>query len=124
MNSRFDYSPPVSLETVLWLAGGAVAVLLLLRLLSGPPAAISRRAGLYALRAALLATVLALLVNPVRYQETPGSMEPPDVFYLIDSSSSMSMGTDTTRWDAAVGMIRDAQRIAGDRSHARVHLFR
>ncbi|MGE5192583.1 MAG: glutamine amidotransferase, partial [Deltaproteobacteria bacterium] len=35
-----------------------------------------------------------------------------------------SMGTDTTRWDAAVGMIRDAQRMAGDRSHARVNLFR
>jgi uncharacterized membrane protein len=124
VNIKFDFLPPVSLETVLWLAGGAMAVLLLLRVTAGPPAAISRRVGLYVLRAALLATVLALLFNPVKYQETPGSMEPPDVFYLLDSSSSMSMGTDQTRWEAAVGMIREAQKIAGDRSHARVNLLR
>jgi uncharacterized membrane protein len=124
LNTKLDYLPPVSFETIVWMAGGAVAVLLLLRMMAGPPAAISRRVGLYVVRAALLATLLALLINPVRYQETPGMMEAPDVFYLLDSSSSMSMGTDQTRWDASVAMIREAQKIAGDRSHARVNLLR
>src|SRR5262249_3094878 len=33
-------------------------------------------------------------------------------------------GTGTTRWETATGMIRDAQQIAGVRSHAKVNLFR
>lgn len=119
-----DFRPPVSFETVVWLAAGAIAVLLLLRLLSGPTASIARRWGLYVLRGATLLVLLALLVNPVRVQEQPGSIDPPDVFYLVDSSHSMSMGTGTTRWDEVTGMIRDAQQLAGDRSHARVNLFR
>ncbi|HEV3026415.1 MAG TPA: vWA domain-containing protein, partial [Planctomycetota bacterium] len=118
------FSPPVSFDFIVWGAAGAVAVLLLLRLMAGPAASISRRVGLYVLRAALLATVLALLLNPVSRQETPGAMDLPDVFYLLDSSHSMSMGTGQTRWDTSVGMIRDAQAAAGSRSHARVNLYR
>ena len=124
MKTWIDYAPPVSFETVAWLAALAVTVLLLLRVLSGPPAIISRRLGLYLLRGALLATLLALLVNPVAVQEQPGSMDPPDVFYLLDSSHSMSMGTDGSRWDAATAMIREAQALAGNQSHARLNLFR
>src|SRR5262245_27084665 len=124
VDTRLDYLPPVSFETVAWGAAAAVGVLLLMRLLSGPPAVISRRIGLYVLRSAILAAVLALLLNPVRFQETPGSMDPPDVFYLLDASHSMSMGTGLTRWETATGMVRDAQKLAGTRSHARVNLFR
>src|SRR5665213_2084969 len=118
------FKPPVSLEELFWLAAGALAVLLVLRLIAGPPAAISRRVGLYVLRAALLATLLALLFNPVHVAEQPGSIDPPDVFYLLDSSSSMAMGTSVSRWDEITGMIRDAQLKAGTRSHARLNLFR
>lgn len=118
------FLPPVPFETVAWLAAGAVAALLVLRLLAGPPAAISRRAGLYVLRALVVLTLLALLLNPVKVQELPGSIDPPDVFYLLDASHSMSMGTGSTRWDDAAGMIRDAQKLAGDRSRARLNLFR
>jgi hypothetical protein len=124
VKSWFSYAPQVSFETVAWLAALAVAVLLLLRVLTGPPAVISRRIGLYLLRGALLATLLALLINPVTIQEQPGSMDPPDVFYLLDASHSMSMGTDGSRWDAATSMIREAQALAGNQSHARLNLFR
>jgi uncharacterized membrane protein len=120
----FRFLPPVSVETILRAAAVAVVALLALRLLVGPPAAISRRVGLYILRAVILLTVLALFLNPVKYQESPGSMESPDVFYLVDASHSMSMGTGTTRWETATGMIRDAQQMAGARSHAKVNLFR
>jgi len=116
--------PPVSLETVFWMAALAVAILLLLRFLAGPPAAISRRLGLYTLRAALLLSILALLINPVIVEEQPGTLDLPDVFYLIDASSSMAMGTGTTRWETATAMIKGAQEEAGDRSHAHVNLFR
>ena len=116
--------PPLPLETVLWLAAGALAVLLVLRLVGGPPAAISRRVGLYILRAALLATLLALLFNPVHIKELPGSIDAPDVFYLLDSSTSMAMGTSESRWDSITRTIREAQEKAGNRSHARLNLFR
>lgn len=116
--------PPLSLETLAWLVAGALAVLLLLRLVSGPPAAISRRVGLYILRGALLVTLLALLLNPVHVEEQPGTIDPPDVFYLLDSSTSMAMGTSVSRWDEITGMIRESQQKAGDRSHARLNLFR
>ncbi len=124
MHNTPKIAPPVSLETVLWLAALAVAILLLMRFLAGPPAAISRRLGLYALRATLLLALLALLFNPVNIEEQPGSLDLPDVFYLIDASHSMAMGTGTTRWETATAMIRDAQEAAGDRSHAHLNLFR
>ncbi|HEY2253793.1 MAG TPA: vWA domain-containing protein, partial [Planctomycetaceae bacterium] len=116
--------PPVPFETVLWLAAAALAVLLVLRLVAGPPAAISRRVGLYILRAALVATILAILLNPVHVEELPGSIDAPDVFYLLDSSTSMAMGTSESRWDSITRMIREAQQKAGNRSHARLNLFR
>jgi uncharacterized membrane protein len=124
VNSLPTFLPPVPFETVAWLAAAALAVLLVLRLVAGPPAAISRRVGLYVLRTALVATLLALLLNPVHVEELPGSMDPPDVFYLLDSSTSMAMGTSVSRWDEVTGMIRGAQNKAGDRSHARLNLFR
>ena len=119
MNNLFQLQPPVPFETVVWLAAAALAVLLILRLIAGPAAAISRRMGLYLLRAALLATLLALLLNPVHVEEQPGSIDPPDVFYLLDSSTSMAMGTGESRWDLVTRMIREAQQKGGDRSHAR-----
>jgi uncharacterized membrane protein len=122
--SSLKFLSPVSLETVAWLGALAVAVLLLLRVFAGPAAAISRRAGLYVLRAVLLAAILALLFNPVIVEEQPGSVDLPDVFCLLDASHSMSMDTGLTRWQSSLGMIRDAQREAGNRSHARVSLFR
>jgi uncharacterized membrane protein len=106
------------------LAMAALAVLIVLRLVAGPAATISRRAGLYFLRGVVLVTLLVLLFNPVRIQELPGSIDAPDVFYLLDASSSMAMGTGTTRWDEITGMIKAAQEKAGARSHARLNLFR
>lgn len=119
-----DFLPPVSFDTVAKLAMAALAVLIVLRLLAGPAATISRRAGLYVLRGVILAVVLALLFNPVRIQELPGSIDAPDIFYLLDASTSMAMGTGSTRWDDSTAMIRAAQDKAGSRSHARLNLFR
>ena len=44
-----------------------------------------------------LATLLALCSTGA-YPE-PRSIDPPDVFYLLDSSTSMVMGTSVSRWD-------------------------
>lgn len=122
--NHLKIKPPWPLETVLWMGVAALAVLLVLRLVAGPPAAISRRVGLYFLRAALIAVLLAVLFNPVYEEELPGSIDAPDVFYMLDSSTSMSMGTSESRWDSITKMIRDAQQQTGNRSHARVNLFR
>ncbi|MBI3861503.1 MAG: hypothetical protein HY290_06375 [Planctomycetia bacterium] len=119
-----DIAPPLSFQFVAELAIAAIVVLILLRLLAGPAATISRRAGLYVVRGLILLAVLALLFNPVRIQELPGSIDAPDVFYLLDASTSMAMGTGATRWDDVTAMIRAAHDKAGTRSHARLNLFR
>jgi hypothetical protein len=120
---HIEYLSPVTLQTFLTAAAGVLLVVLLVRWLIGPPAAIARRPGLYILRGLILLVLAALLLNPVRVQELPGSVDPPDVYCLLDSSHSMAMGTPATRWDESLRTIREADAL-GTRSHARLHLFR
>ncbi len=108
---------------------GAVAVGLLvgfgvLRWLGGPPAAVARRWGLFGLRAAAVGTLLLILLNPSDVSQTPGPIDRPDIFYLLDSSQSMAVGDQETRFEHATRLMREADQATRDKGHALVKLFR
>ena len=90
--SAIDLLTPVSFGVVAALVAVAVVAFLLVRWAAGAPIALARRWGLLALRTLVLITLLAILLNPVRVDESPGSVERPEVFYLIDASRSMALG--------------------------------
>ena len=96
----------------------------LLRVWMGSPAAVTRRVELWVLRGACLAVLLAIFLNPVKVQQSPGPLERPEVFVLLDSSQSMTMGTPRTRWDESLDLLRSATGPQGDTEHARVSPFR
>ena len=49
-----------------------------------------------------------ILAGPVRVEESPGAIRRPDVFVLLDASQSMSIGTNSTRWDDALAALAQA----------------
>ena len=103
----------------------AVVGFVVLRLLVGGPIAPSRRWGLWALRGAILAVVLAILFNPVQVEETPGAIERPRVTYLVDTSQSMALGKQSgTRWDQVVATIQGAERAHNRETGPQLGLFR
>jgi uncharacterized membrane protein len=124
LKSTIQWATPFSLGLLLALALGAVAVYLLLRFVSGQPIAPARRLGLLAIRLAVLAILGLIIVNPVRVDETPGAIELPKLFYLLDASQSMAIGKGATRWDQTVNTIRDAANLRDPRKGAQVSTFR
>ncbi len=103
------WAPTIPIGLALTLAGLAVLAFVLLRRVAGGPLAPARRWGLRALRGAILLALLAILLNPVRVEETPGPVDRPRVSYLIDASQSMALGqAGRTRWDQVAATIRDA----------------
>ena len=121
--STIQWATPYSLGLVLALAVvAAVGFLLLLDL--GPADCAGRRIGLLAVRLAILAILGLIIVNPVRVDETPGAIELPKLFYLLDASQSMAIGSGATRWNQAVDTIRGAQGAQGPRTGADVSTFR
>ncbi|MGH7134886.1 MAG: hypothetical protein ACREHD_04050, partial [Pirellulales bacterium] len=67
---------------------------------------------LWILRGAILAVVGVVLLNPVRVDELPGPVERPEMFYLLDTSASMQMGSPKTRWNETLEIISQAQELA------------
>lgn len=110
------------------LMGGIAATLLLgfalLRWLGGPPAAVARRWGLIGIRSSAVATLLVILLNPSDVSQTPGPIDRPDIFYLLDSSQSMAVGDKETRFEHAARLMREADQVTRDEAHAQVKLFR
>jgi uncharacterized membrane protein len=124
MNWKLDLLSPVSLSAVFVLVGALALVLLVARFAAGPPADIARRWGLLVIRGLVVLALLLLLTNPIQVSESPGKIERPDVFYVLDASESMKMGADDgNRWDQAVEIIRDANRKTRDEVAADVKLF-
>lgn len=95
-----------------------------LRWLSGAPAAVSKRRGLYVLRGLSVATVVLILLNPSNVTQSPGPLDRPDLFYLLDSSQSMAVGDKETRFDHATRMMREAAELTANDPSAEVRLFR
>jgi hypothetical protein len=107
-----EFLPPLSAGVCLAVIGSAILAVLLLRKLLGPANAVSRRWSLWALRGAILAIVAVVLLNPVRVDELPGPVERPEMFYLLDTSASMQMGSPKSRWDESLETISEAHRLA------------
>ena len=110
IKTTIQWSPPLSLGLVVMLVVAAALAFALLRLAAGKPLGPSRRLGLWVIRSLVLAVLALILLNPVRVEETPGSVERPKVVYLVDTSQSMALGkADKTRWDQVVSTIRAAE---------------
>jgi uncharacterized membrane protein len=124
VRSTIQWATPYSLGLVVALALAALAAYAILRFFSGRPIGPARRAGLLVIRLAILAILGLILINPVRVDETPGTIERPRVFYLLDASQSMAIGKRATRWEQSVRTIRDADRGRDPRLGAQVSLFR
>ncbi|MEZ6061081.1 MAG: glutamine amidotransferase [Planctomycetaceae bacterium] len=122
--ASIEFLPPISLPTAGLMLAVCVLAYALIRTLAGPPASISRRRVLLGLRTAVIGVLLMLLWNPVSVTETPGTVERPELFYLVDASASMQMGGESSRWSDALRMMRDADRQTAGVSGAAVSLFR
>jgi hypothetical protein len=121
--SRLGFESPLSLAVI---AGLCAAVLVgwgLVRLWLGPPTGLARRMELVALRGLILLSVLAVMFNPVRVTQSPGAVERPEVFLLVDSSQSMSLGSPKSRWDEALGTMK-AVALSQVEGPAKLRLFR
>lgn len=117
-----DFLPPLSLVQWLLVLGVTLAGALLGRWLLGPSNAVARRWNLFAIRGALVGIAALILLNPVRVDELPGPMQQPELFYLLDSSSSMQMGDGRSRWEEAIGRIGAAHQQTA--TYAQVKAFR
>jgi uncharacterized membrane protein len=124
VTTSLQWATPYSIGLLLALAVLALAGLALLRWASGKPIAPARRPGLLVLRLGILMLLGTILINPVRVDVTPGTVERPKVFYLVDTSQSMALGKGTTRWEQVKQTIRDSEKGRDPRTGAQVSLFR
>ena len=125
MHETIDFLSPVTTRFVLALIAAAIVAYLTVRLSGGRAHQLAQSWPLYLLRGLLLFAVLALLFNPVRVTEQMGSVEPSQVFFMLDASESMSIGDGhATRWDQAVNLIRDASKEAHETAATEIKLFR
>jgi uncharacterized membrane protein len=124
VSTSIRWASPYSIGLILALAFLALAIFGLLRWASGRPIAPARRWGLLVVRLFILAALGVVLLNPVQVDEMPGSVEQPQVFYLVDTSQSMTLGKGTSRWDQAVKTIRDADRPGDPKTSAQLGVFR
>ena len=111
-DSFTEFLPQLPPRTALTLAIAVPLAVLLLRRLLGPANAVSRKWSLWALRAVIVAVVVVVLFNPVRIDEVPGPVERPEMFYLLDTSASMQMGSPVSRWEESLGLIGQARELA------------
>ncbi len=124
MLATFSFLSPLTGAVVLAIAATILIGFALLRWLGGPPAAVARRTSLIAIRATAVVTLLLILLNPSDVSQTPGPIDRPDIFYLLDSSQSMAVGDKETRFDHAARLMREADHATRDEAHAQVKLFR
>ncbi|MCA9062742.1 MAG: hypothetical protein KDA96_06775 [Planctomycetaceae bacterium] len=122
--TSFEFLPPLSAGTMLI---GLVVIVVLYgvsRWLFGAGEGIARQKSLIALRCAVLFVLGLLFLNPVRVTETPGEVDRPEMFYLLDSSASMQMGSGSNRWNDTLQMISAADSRNAAEGGADVRLFR
>ena len=124
MLASLSFLTPLTAAVAMALAAVLLIGFVLLRLLGGPPAAVARRWGLIGIRAAAVGTLLVILLNPSEVSQSPGPIDRPDIFYLLDSSQSMAIGDQETRFEHAARLMREADSAMADEAHANVKLFR
>lgn len=124
MLASFQFLTPLTTAVFGAVAVGLLVGFALLRWLGGPPAAVARRWGLLGIRATAVATLVFILLNPSDVSQTPGPIDRPDIFYLLDSSQSMAVGDHETRFEHAQRLMSEAETAIGGQEHALVKLFR
>lgn len=105
MSRSLQFAPALSAGAFLILLAAAVVVAIVVRILAGRAVAPARRWGLVYLRGVVVVLLFALLSGPVRVDESPGAVERPDLFVLVDASRSMDIGKVQSRWQDAIGII-------------------
>ncbi len=124
-NTSIDFLSPVTGRFMLALVAAVLLAYAAVWLGSGRSNRLSRRWPIYVFRGILLLGLLALLFNPVRVTEQAGSIQPAEVFLLLDASASMAIGNEEeTRWHQAVRLIRNATASAAQSAAAELSLFR
>src|SRR5437773_4827004 len=111
-DSSTQLLPPISPLSLIGLIAAIAAAGLVSGRLLGAANVVSRRWSLWLLRSCTLAIIGTILLNPARIDESPGPVERPEMFYLIDASSSMQIGSPRSRWDGALSRVEDASRLA------------
>jgi len=124
MLANISLLTPLTVPVVLGLVLALLLGFGLLRTIGGSPAAASRKWSLWGLRWAAVATLALILLNPSNVSQSPGPIDRPDVFYLLDASQSMAVGDRETRFDHALRLMREAQSRTDPEASAEVRLFR
>ena len=124
MLASFQFLSPLTSAVFAAIVLGLLVGFALLRWIGGPPAAIARKWGLIGLRVTAVGTLVVILLNPSDVSQTPGPIDRPDIFYLLDSSQSMAVGDKETRFEHAQRLMREADQATRDEGHALVKLFR
>src|SRR6188768_2176342 len=97
--------PPLSPLALVGLAAILALSGIILGWLLGAANTVSQRWSLWLLRGATWTIVAIVLLNPVQVEELPGPVERPEMFYLLDTSSSMQIGSPRSRWDETLTRI-------------------
>ena len=120
---RIEFEPQVTFNSAAGLLLGLIVIWGIVRRCGGAPLGVSRRIGLVSLRIGTTILLCSLLLNPVKISESSGGKNRPEVFYLLDSSQSMSVGDGESRWNQSLQMIRDSLQN-GNELLANISLFR
>src|SRR5690349_2390216 len=108
-----EWSPAHSTGYYVALALGLSALLLLARRLADAPTA--RSVVLLGLRAAALAVLLVILLDPVRVREARRPPQRPSAVLLFDESRSMGLERPVSRLDRARALLGQAEaRLPAD----------
>ena len=124
MLATLSFLTPLTAWALIAIITAIIVGFAILRCMGGPPAKVARRGSLVALRVAVVATLLLILLNPSDVSRAPGRIDKPDVFYLLDSSESMAIGDQETRFQHALRLMREADSATQNEPHADVKLFR
>ena len=122
--SSLQLLPQLSLPQTVGLLLAFVVGWVVLRLVFGGTERIAKRWPLFALRSLLFGVLALLLLNPVITTRTEGDVERSELFYIVDSSASMNMGSGSTRWSDSVKMIQEADEAVRKSAGADIRLFR
>jgi uncharacterized membrane protein len=123
--SGLHFEPPFPLSWLIPLALCLVAIGIVIRLVAGPPASPARRRPLLlACRSLTILGLLFVLSGPTWIDGTPGEVARPDLFFVLDSSKSMDIGKDRSRWADAAAAIDAARHQISLEEQTSIHQFR
>jgi uncharacterized membrane protein len=105
-----------------WLAVALLA-LVLIRHKSGPVLGRAHHWFLWCCRIGALATLAAIILNPVHVSVIPAPINRPEVHVLLDASQSMRLGTPDTRWQEGTALLRAALERQDGHADVRIHRF-